>query len=118
VKSYFALTPEEIAGLYVTAKGGPRQLPRTAPSLYEDVGEYLRSHGLEHRLNEAAEIAQHAYEVAKQVLDQEVPVQAEAAAAFRANVEGGTTASDSALNQMSLLGTEVARSTASHLFRL
>jgi hypothetical protein len=118
VKSYFALTSEEIAGLYVTSKGGPRQLPRTARSLYDDIQTYLREHGMDHRLDEAAEIAQHAYEVAKQVLDQEVPVQAEAAAAFRANVEGGTTASDSALNQMSLLGTEVARSTASHLFRL
>lgn len=118
MKSWFALTPEEIARLYVGTKGGPRQLPRTARSLYDDIQTYLREHGMDHRLNESAEIAEHAYAIASQVLAQEVPAPSEADVAFRAEIEGGTTASDSALDEMSLLGTEVARSTASHLFRL
>jgi hypothetical protein len=97
MKSYYALEPAEIAEMYVRAKGGPRQLPRTARSLYDDIQAYLTGHGMQHRLNEAAEIAEHAYLIAQQVLAQEVPASSEAQAAFRANVEGGTTASDAEL---------------------
>lgn len=103
MKSYFALTPSEIAEMYVRAKGGPRQLPRTARSLYDDIQSYLRDHGMDHRLNEAAEIAEHAYLIAQQVLAQEVPASSEAETAFRANVEGGTTADDAALHYMDQL---------------
>jgi hypothetical protein len=99
MKSYYALEPAEIAEMYVRAKGGPRQLPRTERALYADVQGYLGSHGLDHRLNEAAEIAEHAYLIAQQVLAQEAPTPSEAEAAFRANVEGGTTASDAELAQ-------------------
>lgn len=99
MKSYFALEPATIAGLYLNAKGGPRQLPRTARSLYDDVQAYLREYGLEHRLNESAEIAEHAYAIASQVLAQEVPAPSEADVAFRANVQQGTTADDDLFRQ-------------------
>lgn len=103
MKSFFALTPEEIAQHYVNAKGGPRQLPRTARSLYDDIRSYLTEHGMEHRVGESAEIAQHAYAIAQQVLAQEAPAPSEADVAFRANVEGGTTADDAALQYMDQL---------------
>jgi hypothetical protein len=103
MKSYFALEPATIAEMYVRAKGGPRQLPRTARSLYDDIRTYLTGHGMQHRVNEAAEIAEHAYLIAQQVLAQEAPAPSEADVAFRANVEGGTTADDAALQYMDQL---------------
>jgi hypothetical protein len=65
MRSHFALEPAQIAEMYVRAKGGAHDLPRTAKALYEDVKAYLRDHGLDHRLDEAAEIAIAAYELAK-----------------------------------------------------
>lgn len=99
MKSYYYLEPSEIAGLYVSAKGGPRQLPRTARSLYADVQAYLTEHSMQHRINEAAEIAEHAYLIAQQVLAQEAPTPSEAEAAFRVNVQQGTTADDDLFRQ-------------------
>jgi hypothetical protein len=97
LKSYNYLEPATIAELYVNAKGGARQLPRTARSLYDDIRSYLTEHGMQHRLNEAGEVAEHAYLIAQQALAQESPVPPEADAAFRANVQQGTTASDADL---------------------
>lgn len=97
MRSYFFLEPAQIAEHYVNAKGGARKLPMTARALYADVQAYLRDHKMEHRLDEAAEIAECAYEIANQAIAQEVPLQPEARDAFRANIEGGTTASDAEL---------------------
>jgi hypothetical protein len=101
VKSYFALSPADLAEHYVAAKGDPEFLPDTAAALVADVRRYLQVHGLDHRQEEALEIAEEALQLAREALVQAPPAQQlptpEAEAAFRANVEGGTTADDLAL---------------------
>jgi hypothetical protein len=117
MRSYFALSPAEIAQHYVASKGDPSFLPGTATQLVEDVRQYLARAGLNHRQEDAVEIAQAAYQLACEALVQQPPASA-AEADYQAAIQQGTTASDSALDEMAFLGTETARSTASHLFRL
>lgn len=117
MRSYYALEPAQLAVFYVQHKGGPRYLPVTATRLHADVQDWLRRAGLDHRLAEAAEIAMQAYEIAQQVHAQAAPIPSEDQAAFQANVQTGTTADDSALDEMSRMGTSVARQNANALFR-
>jgi hypothetical protein len=93
MRSYFALSPSEIAQHYVNSKGDPSFLPGTATQLVEDVRQYLARAGLNHRQEDAVEIAQAAYQLACEALVQQPPA-SQAEATFRADVQQGTTADD------------------------
>jgi hypothetical protein len=93
MKSYFALSPAEIAQHYVDSRGDPSFLPDTATQLVEDVRQYLARAGLGHRQEDAVEIAQAAYQLACEALVQQPPA-SQAEATFRADVQQGTTADD------------------------
>ena len=94
MRSYHYLTPEQIAEYYVTFKGGPRSLPKTATALHLDVLAYLRTHGLGHRTDDAVDVAIAAHEITQQA--QAAPDPSE----FEANVREGTTADDESLRRM------------------
>lgn len=95
MRSYHYLTPEQIAEYYVTFKGGPRSLPKTATALHLDVLAYLRTHGLGHRTDDAVDVAIAAHEITQQAQAQAAPDPSE----FEANVREGTTADDESLRR-------------------
>jgi hypothetical protein len=89
MKSYFALSPAEIAEHYLASKGDPSCLPDTASVLVEDVRRYLQIHGLNHRLEDDIEIAQAAVQLAREAMVQAPPA-TEHEAAYVAAVQQGT----------------------------
>lgn len=96
MKFYFALSPAEIAGHYVASLGDPSFLPDTATQLVESVRAYLSSHQLQHRQEDAIEIAQVAFQLAREAMVQAPPAN-EPEAAYQTSVQQGTTASDADL---------------------
>ena len=94
MKSYFALEPADLAEHYVASKGSPMFLPNTAFALVHDVERYLRANNLDHRLEDAIQIAQAAFDLAQEALAlMPDPEQ------FQAEVHEGTTATDAQLAQ-------------------
>lgn len=96
MKSYFALSPAEIAEHYVNSLGDPSFLPDAASQLVESVRGYLSRNGLGHRQEDAVEIAQAAFQLAREAVVQAPPA-TEPEAVYQANVQQGTTASDADL---------------------
>lgn len=86
MKSYNVLTEAQLAEHYLAHKGGARGLPMTARSLHEDVKQYLRSRGMEHRVDDAVAIAIAAYEMAQVELQ---PVATPEQSAWQNDVQQG-----------------------------
>ncbi len=100
MKSYFALTPEALAELYVDSKGGQEFLPVTAATLIEDIRRYLIRSQLDHRVEDAIEIAQAVLRIAEEIQEQKPirqPMPTPEAANWANDIMQGTTATDAAL---------------------
>jgi hypothetical protein len=92
MKSFYALTPEDLGELYVQACSG--YLPDTAQVLVGDVKRWLQAGGLNHRLNEAATIASAVLNIATAAQPEPQPVATPEQAAWANDIMQGTTATD------------------------
>lgn len=107
------LMAADVAAEYTRVNGWKKL--SSARDLLDDIEQFMISRGLEKSSINRYDVAQHVMRLQRA---QMAVAEAEAETVYQREVAEGTTASDSALDEMSLLGTEVARSTASHLFRL
>lgn len=90
MKSYYALTPQDLGEMYVQSRAG--YLPDTAEKLMGDVRRWLRAEGLDHRLNEASAIASAALSVVIDRQPDPQSVQQPEEVAWANDIMQGTTA--------------------------
>jgi hypothetical protein len=98
MKSHNHLSETDLAVFYLQQTGSTERMPGNAMALVDSVNAWLRQSRLEHRLDDAVDIAIDANEIAKQVRAR-APAPSEAEIAFRDNVQFGTMADDVALRQ-------------------
>lgn len=89
MRSYFHLTPENLGELYVQSKGGPDYLATSADALVADIQRWLRSSGLDHRLNEASTIASAAFDLVPEFEPAPLPIPSPEEFAWTENQRAG-----------------------------
>lgn len=104
---------EDVAREYMRTEKWKR--PKTARALIDDIERYLASKGLGRSSISRHDIAEHVIELQRQELQ---PVTPSDQAAFDNDIAQGISDQRPELDAMAQLGTDVARNTASHLFRL
>lgn len=99
MRSYYALSNEDLAELFVGARGG--YLPTSSEALEGDVERHLRAGRMIHRLPDVPEIARAVRRIAAELADEQEPVappvMSAEQAAWQENLRQGTTADDAAL---------------------